>query len=175
MFPALELGEETLLLISASSWEWQCPVHTIATRLSLSVPNNSLKRSGRGPNGILSLGYIVHDFWAGSIGLCSKVVHDIGSRVPFGDIASVCSRGQGENKLSAFPGIATFIVSSLIRKCSVCAFCPCVSRQDILDDFAQLPPWTLATACQYAHHLDSPTYQGCSSCLSETSYGGWSS
>lgn len=33
---------------------------------------------------------------------------------------------------------------------SLC-LCPCVSRQDILNYFAQLPPWTLATARQYTH------------------------
>lgn len=38
------------------------------------------------------------------------------------------------------------------------SLCPCVSRQDILNYFAQLPPWTLATARQYAHHADSRTH-----------------
>ncbi len=37
---------------------------------------------------------------------------------------------------------------------SLC-LCPCVSRQDILNYFAQLPPWTLATARQYTHHADT--------------------
>lgn len=40
---------------------------------------------------------------------------------------------------------------------SVC-LCPCVSRQDTLNYFAQLPPWTIATARQYTHHADTRTY-----------------
>lgn len=52
---------------------------------------------------------------------------------------------------------------------SLC-LCPCVSRQDILNYFAQLPPWTLATARQYTHHADTRTYsyRDHSSCPSHT-------
>lgn len=52
---------------------------------------------------------------------------------------------------------------------SLC-LCPCVSRQDILNYFAQLPPWTLATARQYTHHADTRTYsyREHSSCPSHT-------
>lgn len=52
---------------------------------------------------------------------------------------------------------------------SLC-LCPCVSRQDILNYFAQLPPWTLATARQYTHHADTRTYShgDHSSCPSHT-------
>lgn len=35
---------------------------------------------------------------------------------------SVCCGGHGENNSSAFPGVATSIVSFLIWACSVCAF-----------------------------------------------------
>lgn len=52
---------------------------------------------------------------------------------------------------------------------SVC-LCPCVSRQDTLNYFAQLPPWTIATARQYTHHADTRPYRNRdhSSCPSHT-------
>lgn len=52
---------------------------------------------------------------------------------------------------------------------SLC-LCPCVSRQDTLNYFAQLPPWTLATARQYTHHADTRTCgnRDHSSCPSHT-------
>lgn len=43
------------------------------------------------------------------------------------------------------------------RESSPRAFCPCVSRQDILNYFAQLPPWTFATARQHTHQPDTLT------------------
>lgn len=36
--------------------------------------------------------------------------------------------------------------------------CPCVSRQDVLNYFAQLPPWTIATARQYTHDAEPHTH-----------------
>lgn len=53
----------------------------------------------------------------------------------------------------------------------ILCLCPCVSRQDILNYFAQLLPWTLATARQYTHHTDTRTYsyRVYSSCPSHTS------
>ena len=50
------------------------------------------------------------------------------------------------------------------------SLCPCVSRQDGLNYFAQLPPWTLATARQYTHHADARTHshREHSSCPSHT-------
>lgn len=70
---------------------------------------------------------------------------------------SVCYGGHGENNSCAFPGVAASIVSFLTRA-RLC-LCPCVSsRQDILNYFAQLPPWTLATARQCTHHADTHTH-----------------
>lgn len=52
----------------------------------------------------------------------------------------LCCEGHGENNSSVFPGVVHVHCllphMGLFRVC----LCPCVSRQDILNYFAQLPP-----------------------------------
>lgn len=61
------------------------------------------------------------------------------------------SRGQQRRRVSRCSHVHCLLPhAGMLGAC----LCPCVSRQDALNYFAQLPPWTIATARQYTRDAE---------------------